>query len=71
MTQAEKIETLAELFDTNAASLAEDQQLDTLQWDSMAMLSLIAIVRSRCNRKLTGSEIRTFKTVGDILKAMG
>lgn len=70
MTQDEKIEALAELFDIDEAEVKAEVALDTLQWDSMAMLSLIALVKARCNRKLPGDEVRSLKTIGDVFKVM-
>jgi len=66
----EKLEALAEIFDCDAGELKPDTQLDTLEWDSMAMLSLIAMIKARFDKKLPGAEIRAFKTVQDILKVM-
>lgn len=70
MELQEKIEALAEIFDCDAGELKSDTQLDTLAWDSMAMLSVIALVKAKFDKKLPGAEIRAFKTVGDILKVM-
>ena len=70
MTQEEKLEALADVFDTDAGSLMPETQLDEIGWDSMAMLSVIALVKAKFDKKLPGSEIRSFKTVGDILKVM-
>lgn len=70
MTQEEKLETLAEIFDCDMGELKPEVQLDTLQWDSMTMLSVIAMVKARFDKKLPGAEIRAFKTVGDILNTM-
>jgi acyl carrier protein len=70
MIQEEKMDALAELFEVEASELKPETQLDTLQWDSMAMLSVIALVKTKFNKRLPGAEIRGFKTVGDILKVM-
>lgn len=70
MTQEEKLEALAEIFDCDAGELKPETQLDTLQWDSMAMLSLIALVKAKFDKKLPGAEIRGFKTVQDVLNVM-
>lgn len=70
MSEQEKIETLAEIFDCDAAEVTPDKPLDELAWDSMAMLSVIAMVKARFDRKLPGVEIRGFKTVRDILNVM-
>lgn len=70
MDQAEKLEVLADIFDCDADALKPETRLDALAWDSMAMLSVIAVVKARFDRKLPGAEIRSFKTVQDILNAM-
>ena len=70
MTQDEKLETLAEIFDCDAGELKPDTKLDKIGWDSMTMLSVIAMAKSRFDRKLPGAEIRAFTTVQDILEIM-
>ncbi len=70
MTYEEKINELAEMFEIGAAELTPERALDTLNWDSMTMLTLIAMVKARFNKKLPGAEIRQFKTIQDILNVM-
>ena len=70
MTQEEKIEILAEIFDCDASEIMPDKSLDELAWDSMAMLSVIAMAKSRFNKKIPGAQIREFKTVQDLLTVM-
>lgn len=70
MTQEEKLEVLAEIFDCDAADLKPETRLDELSWDSMAMLSVIAMAKARFNRKIPGAQIREFETVKDILDIM-
>ena len=70
MTQDEKKNALAEVFECEADKLSPSTPLDTLSWDSMAMLSIIALVKVRFGRKVTGQEIRAFKTVGAIMGVM-
>ena len=70
MTQAEKIGLLEEMFEAEAGALKPETALDTLQWDSMAMLSLIALVNERFGKKLAGAQIRSMKTVADIVAVM-
>ena len=70
MEQEEKLEALAEIFDCDAGKLKPETQLDTLEWDSMTMLSVIAMVKARFDKKLPGAEIRSFKTIQDILNVM-
>lgn len=70
MTNEEKMEALAEVFDCDVGSLAADTRLDTIGWDSMAMLSVIALVKAKFDKKLPGAEIRAFETVGDVMAVM-
>ena len=70
MNEQEKIGVLAEIFDCESGDITPTKPLDELTWDSMAMLSVIAMAKTRFNRKLPGSQIREFKTVQDILDIM-
>ena len=70
MTQEEKINELAEMFEVEPAELMPERSLDTLNWDSMSMLSLIALVKARFDKRLTGETLRGFKTIGDMLAVM-
>lgn len=70
MTQQEKISLLEEMFEADAGTILVETALDTLQWDSMAMLSLIALVNEKFGKKLAGPQIRSFKTIADIIAVM-
>ena len=70
MTNEEKMEQLEELFEVEHGKINEATDLDTLAWDSMAMLSVIAIVNEHFGKKLSGAQLKGFKTVGDILNVM-
>ena len=70
MTQKEKIEALEELFEADAGVLKPETALDTLQWDSMAMLSLIALVNEKFGKRLSGVQLRELKTIQDIFAVM-
>ena len=70
MTQQEKIDALADIFEVDSSELAPETALDTLPWDSMAMLSVIAIVNEHFGKRIPGNQIKNFKTIGDILAVM-
>ena len=70
MTQQEKMTALEELFEVDAGTLVPEMALDTLQWDSMSMLSVIALVNEHFGKRVPGVQIKGFKTVGDILSVM-
>ena len=64
----EKLEMLAELLDRDAGELTATTPLDTLGWDSMGMLSVIALAKTN-GKTITGDTVRGFKTVGDLVAA--
>ena len=68
MTEQEKIDRLADVLDQDAGTLSLDTALDAIGWDSMGMLSIIALAKTN-GKTITGAQIRAFKTVGDILQA--
>lgn len=71
MTQEEKIALLEDMLELEAGALNENTVLaDVAEYDSMAKLSLIVLMDDEFNKKLTGEQIRKFKTVQDILNFM-
>jgi acyl carrier protein len=59
------------MLELEAGTLTPETELTSVdEYDSMAKLSLIVLFDEECGKKLTGEEIRTFKTVGDIFAAM-
>lgn len=70
MTLEEKQETLADILDCEASVLSPETELASLSWDSMARVSLIALVRTRFGRKVSGDELKSFVTVGDVFRIM-
>ena len=70
MTQQEKIEALEELFEVDAGTITPMTALDTLRWDSMAMLSVIALVNERFGKHIPGKQLNALRTIQDILALM-
>lgn len=71
MSIEEKLSLLAETFEIDKSEISKDTVLTDLTcWDSMTKLSLIALMDDEFNKKLTGEQIRSFKTIGDILDFM-
>ena len=68
MNENEKMEKLADVLDQDAASISLDTRLDEIGWDSMGMLSVIALAKTN-GKTVTGAQVRAFETVGDILQA--
>ncbi len=71
MTNEEKIALLEDMLELEAGTLTPETELTSVdEYDSMAKLSLIVLFDEECGKKLTGEEIRSFRTVADILTAM-
>lgn len=68
MTDQEKIDRLADVLDQESGALNAETRLDEIGWDSMGMLSVIALAKSN-GKTITGAQIRALETVGDILQA--
>ena len=72
MTQEEKIALLEDMLELESGALAPETELISIdEYDSMAKLSLIVLMDDEFSKKLTGEQIREFKTVQDILNFMG
>lgn len=72
MNNDQKIRMIEEALEIEANGLQEDTLLaDVPEYDSMAKLTLIVLCDDEFNKKLTGEQIREFKTVKDIIDFMG
>ena len=71
MELKEKLALIEEALDTQEGALSPETVLDEVEsWDSIAALSLIAMMDDNFGKTLSGSEIKALKTVGDILAHM-
>lgn len=71
MSEREKLALLEDLFDLNEGDIDAGTSLDDVEeYDSMTKLSLIVMMEDEFGVKLTGEDIKGFKTIGDILSRM-
>ena len=71
MTTAEKLEKIEEIMDLEPNTLKETDVLsDYDEWDSVAALSLIALMDEEFGKAIKGSDIKEFKIVADIIAIM-
>lgn len=71
MDIAEKLRTLEELFDVEEGTINEETVLEEMdQWDSMAVISLIAMYDEKFNKVVTPKTIKEFNTISDIISYM-
>ena len=67
MDKNKKTELLDDLLEVEPNEIVEGRELESYDsWDSMSKLSLIVLMDDECEKKLTGEQIRAFKTIGDI-----
>lgn len=68
MTKEEILNALEDALDVDQNSLKTDMLLSEVEaYDSMAKLSVIVLADDDFGKKLTGEQMRDFKTVGDIV----
>lgn len=72
MDMDEKLRLLEEeVFDVDEGSIRADMKLEEVdEWNSMAAISLIALLDERFNRKISIDQIKAFKLVKDILECL-
>lgn len=71
MTVKEKLNLLEELLFLDKDTLEEATELAALgEWDSMAVISTIAMFDSVFGKDLKPEEVKNFKTVKDIIDKM-
>jgi acyl carrier protein len=71
MTVKERINLLEELLLVEKDTLKETSELSSIgEWDSMAVISTIAMFDSVFGKDIKTEEIKKFKTVKDIIDKM-
>ena len=65
MTREEKLEVIADILEV------EEVEEDFETWDSIAVLSVISVITEETGLFPHANEIKKFKTVSDIMKAIG
>lgn len=66
-----KLNLLEDMLDLDQGSLEVTTELDSLEdWDSVAAISLIALVDEHFDKTISGAMIKEFNTVQDIVNIM-
>lgn len=72
MTREEFLTQLDELLELPAGTLKGDEKLEDLEhWDSLAMVSFIALADEHCNVRLSPRQFVTCNTVNDLVQLTG
>lgn len=71
MNNEKKMELLAEILDLEVEDLTPETKLSTLaEWDSIAILSFIAMMDEEFGKAVKGAEIKQFETIQDAINVM-
>ena len=71
MTIEEKLALITETLDADAANIKPETELKTLdEWDSMGVISTIAMLDKKFNKILNAEQVDQLKTVQDIMDLM-
>jgi acyl carrier protein len=71
MTIKEKLNQLEDLLDIEKDILDEETELEHLsQWDSMAVIALIAMFDDMFEKVVSSAEVKEFKTIKDVIERM-
>lgn len=71
MSEQAKIETLADILELEESEVRRDVLLDECEaWDSVAVLSVIAVM-NQFDRFPHADEIKGYRTIGDLMDAIG
>lgn len=70
MTDEKKLELLAEILDCDVEELSPEMELSSFEWDSVAVLSFIAMMDEEYGKAVKGAEIKKLVTIQDALDIM-
>lgn len=71
MTEEEKLESIADVLEMEIDEISRETVLEECEaWDSIAILSVISIINEEFNRFPHADEIKSYKTVGDLMDVM-
>lgn len=71
MNQEEKIAKLEDIMELDEGELKLTDELENFEeWDSIAILSFIAMMDSDFGKSIKGDEVKSFVTVQDAIERM-
>ena len=71
MTEQEKMEELVDVLEMDLGEFDRDTVIEEVEtWDSVAVLSFIALMNEKFDKIFHASEIAVCKTVGDLMDMM-
>ena len=70
MTDEEKIELLADMFEVEPSDISPETKLDSLIWDSIKRLTFIALAQEHFEKSIRGPELQKVSTISDLTSMM-
>lgn len=71
MTDEEKLAIIADIMECEVDDLDPSKLLsDVPEWDSLSALSYIVYVTNNCGKDLTNADVKSFKTVQEIMDTL-
>lgn len=71
MNTQEKLAALEDIMELDEGFLKPEMKLEEIEeWDSLSALSFVVLLGDEFQRKISGAEIRAFKSVQDMVDVM-
>lgn len=71
MSVQEKIAMLEDMLELDEGTITEDMMLEDIEeWNSLAYLSFSVLLSDEFDKKVSAAEIRTYKSVKQLLDSM-
>lgn len=71
MNKEEKLAIIADILEMEENELSDELELAEVEaWDSVAILSVIAVMNEKFDKYPSARDIRAYKTIGELLNAM-
>lgn len=71
MTNEQKLTILEEMMELESGTLNPEMKLDDIdEWDSIALISFIALIDDEFDKILKGAIVKEQKTVADLMNLM-
>lgn len=61
------LDELAEIFELDISEISSDLPLVNVSWDSLAIISIIAMVDEKYNKLLSGDDLIKCQKINDII----
>jgi acyl carrier protein len=72
MKKSEFFEELKDILEAEGIAIDENSKLSEVgTYDSMSIMSIVALVDDNFNKRLTSNQLKSVKTTGDLMKLVG